>query len=287
MTVVRHYYEGYAGPLTARWQRTLVIFRYALADLFESQLFSVLFALCFLPSAVVMVLIYMRYNIEILIQLELDLEELVSIDAGFLASWMQAPQLGAAFVLVMLAGPTLVSPDLRNNALTLYLARSVSRRTYVTGKLMVLVMLCSMVTWVPAIGLVLFQAYLAGNGWLFDNASLLLAPMIVSLPWIVVLTLISLAVSSLVRWKVMSRLFFFGLFFMGAVISNALDAVFGGGLGSVFNVAHLSEIYVAGVYGIASEHDLGFVPAVLMFVLMAAASIFLLSRRLRALEHLS
>ena len=51
-----------------------------------------------------------------------------------------------------------MSPDLRNNGLPLYLSRPFSRTEYVLGKMSVLLILLSAITWVPGLLLFLFQA---------------------------------------------------------------------------------------------------------------------------------
>ena len=59
-----------------------------------------------------------------------------------------------ALFLAAFIGPGQISPDLANNALSLYLARPFSRVEYVLGKMSVLLILMSVMTWVP--GLLLF-----------------------------------------------------------------------------------------------------------------------------------
>ena len=64
--------------------------------------------------------------------------------------------------MALLVGPPLVSRDLRNNALPLYLCRPFSRTEYVMGKMSVMLILLSAITWVPQLLLFLFQSYLRG-----------------------------------------------------------------------------------------------------------------------------
>ncbi len=65
----------------------------------------------------------------------------------------------------MVAGPPLISSDLVNRGLPLYFARPLGRKEYVLGKLSVLVILLSPVTWIPQLlifGLHLLDASLQG-----------------------------------------------------------------------------------------------------------------------------
>jgi len=265
----------------------MVIFRYALASLFESRLFVIFFSFCFLPSVVAMVMIYMRYNLEMIMQFELRLNELLTINAEFFAQWVQLPQLAVTFVMIMLIGPTLVSPDLRNNALSLYLSRSISQPSYVLGKLLVLLVLCSVVTWIPALLLVLFQSYLAGSNWLMENLNLIIAPVLMSLAWIISLSMMSLAVSAWVKWKVISRLVFFGIFFMGSALSAIIREVFGGWTGSILSISDLSEVMIATLYGVTTWQRMPFSVAISVFIVITLGSAYLLSKRIRAFEVVS
>jgi hypothetical protein len=69
-----------------------------------------------------------------------------------------------ALFLAAFVGPGQVSPDLANNALSLYLARPFSRVEYVLGKMSVLAILMSLMTWMPGLLLFGLQGYL--EGWL-------------------------------------------------------------------------------------------------------------------------
>src|SRR5258707_13066390 len=58
---------------------------------------------------------------------------------------------------VRVNGPPLVSRDLRNNALPLYLCRPFTRTEDVLGKMSVLLILLSAITWIPQLLLFLFH----------------------------------------------------------------------------------------------------------------------------------
>ena len=75
---------------------------------------------------------------------------LISINVTFFMSLLGWQSMLALF-LASFIGPGQVSPDLANNALSLYLARPFSRVEYVLGKMSVLVILMSLMTWVPGL----------------------------------------------------------------------------------------------------------------------------------------
>src|SRR4029079_7899966 len=92
------------------------------------------------------------------------------------------------FLLAVLLGPALISRDLANNALPLYLCRPFSRAEYVMGKMSVVLILLSAIMWVPGLLLFLFQSYLGGWQWFTANLYLAGAIFVGSLVWMLLLT---------------------------------------------------------------------------------------------------
>src|SRR5262249_57699634 len=91
--------------------------------------------------------------------LQIDLANLLPIDGSFFLAFFNAQQT-FAFILTILIGPVLISRDVANNALPLYLSRPFSRAEYVAGKMNVLAIMISAITWAPGLLLFLFQSYL-------------------------------------------------------------------------------------------------------------------------------
>ena len=110
------------------------------ATCFNSKLFTAFFVICFLPLLVEAILIYLHHNVNALAIMKVNVRELIPIDAFFFQSFVNV-QGGFAFFVALLVGPPLVSRDLRNNALPLYLCRPFSRTEYVMGKMSVLLIL--------------------------------------------------------------------------------------------------------------------------------------------------
>ena len=235
MSVYGRTYRAYSGPLTPERRRFLVLARYGLGDLFASRAFLAFFVLCFVAPFITSLRIYLGHNIEAIGVLEIPqaiVDQLLGVDAAFFRNWVLIPQSFFAFFLAMIVGPALVSPDLRNNALPLYLARPIRRHEYVAGKLGVLFALLSAVTWAPALLLFWLQSYLAPLDWLSRHAQVAPALFIAAWAWIVTLSLVGLAISAVVRWKAVARLLFLALpFFLGAmgtVINLAFRTRWGG-----------------------------------------------------------
>ena len=248
MAVYDHSYKNYAGPLTPEWSRFLVIPRHAFRDVFKSKLFTAFFALCFIPLLVEAILIYLHHNVNALAILRVNVRELIPIDASFFQTFVNL-QGGFAFFVTLLVGPPLVSRDLRNNALPLYLCRPFSRAEYVAGKMSVVLILLSAITWVPQLILFLFQSYLEGGSWFINNLWIASAIFIGSVVWILLLALLSQAISALVKWRVIASGALIGLFFIPSIFGEVVNVIFRTRWGNVISLGALTRNISAGLFG--------------------------------------
>jgi ABC-2 type transport system permease protein len=248
MAVYEQTYRRYAGKLTPEWSRFLIIPRHAYRGVFSSKLFTAFFVLCFVPLLVEAILIYLHHNINALGIMRVNVRELVPIDGSFFQTFVQI-QAGFAFFVTLLVGPPLVSRDLRNNALPLYLCRPFSRTEYVLGKMSVLMILLSLITWVPQLLLFLFQAYLEGFTWLRENLWMANAIIISGLVWILLLGLLSQAISALVKWRVVASAALLGIFFIPSVFGEVFNQIFLTRWGSIISLNALMRNLYAGLFG--------------------------------------
>src|SRR5215210_3180445 len=222
MAVYEQTYKRYTGQLTPEWSRFLIIPRHAFRTVFNSKLFTAFFVICFLPLLVEAILIYLHHNISAIAIMKIDVRALVPIDASFFYTFVII-QGAFAFVVAILVGPPLVSRDLRNNALPLYLCRPFSRTEYVMGKMSVLLILLSFITWVPQLLMFLFQSYLEGFAWLRSNLWIASAIIIGGLVWILLLALLSQTISALVKWRIVASGVMLGIVFIPSAFAGIVN----------------------------------------------------------------
>jgi ABC-2 type transport system permease protein len=248
MAVYEQTYKRYAGNMTPEWSRFLIIPRHAYRAVFSSKLFTAFFAICFIPLLVEAVLIYLHHNITALAIMEVNVKQLIPVDNSFFETFVSI-QGGFAFFVAVLVGPPLVSRDLRNNALPLYLCRPFSRTEYVMGKMSVILILLSAITWVPQILLFLFQSYLEGFTWFRANLWIAYAIIISSLVWILLLALLTQTISALVKWRVVASAALLGLFFIPSVFGEFINVVFLTRWGNLISLSALTRSVTKGLFG--------------------------------------
>jgi ABC-2 type transport system permease protein len=288
MAVYERNYGRYKGPLTPVGSRFLILPRYAFREVFQSKFFVAFFTLCFAVPFAGLLMIYLHHNLAALKFLNLPLEQLkdaLPINATFFRRGLEL-QGSLAFILAMAVGPALIAPDLRNNGLPLYLSRPFTRTEYVLGKMMVLITLLSLITWIPGMLLFFFQAYLDGAGWLGENLGTGMAIFVGSWLWILVLSLVALAISAWVKWKPVARVTMLIVFFVLSGFARALNEALDTWWGWLASIWAATQNVWASLFGQTIDSDLA-MPVWAAWLSLAAACalcLWLLSRRIRAYE---
>ena len=299
MAVYEHLYGAYEGEPHSARERFLVIPRYALREVFKSKLLVTIFILCFIYPLVATILVYLHHNANALAVLQLNVRELLPIDASFFLTLLEV-QGAFAFILTVLVAPPLISRDLSNNALPLYLCRPLSRTEYVLGKMTVITFLLSLVTWIPGLLIFFFQASLSGFGWLWANLWMIWAIVFGCLIWIILLSLLSLAVSSLLRWRVVASGALLGIFFVPTAFGKIVNELFLTRSGHLISIWTTMRSIWRGLFGLfvretgrISDHPkFGNIALLepplwiscLVIALVGVVCVWLLARKVRAYE---
>jgi ABC-2 type transport system permease protein len=294
MAVYKRTYTRYAGDLTNERWRFTILARYALKTVFESKFNLILFLVALLPHVISIGLIYLRSHLDTLLQLNLpplEAVRFITIDGSFFLA-IFVIETFASFFLVALVGPGLVSPDLGNNAMPLYLSRPFSRTEYVLGKLAVLIGLTSLITWVPGLLLIGVQTSMVGFSWLWDNLRIVAGVFVGSWIWILTISLVALALSAWVKWKPIAVASLFGVFFVAAGFGNVSNMLLDTRWGLLINVATAMIMIWRWLFLGESDYRLGMppfgtVPAWTGFITMiviGAIALFMLNKKIRAAQ---
>lgn len=236
MAVYKRNYRSYAGPRTPMRSRWLAITRFSLAEVFASRVSVVLFVVCMVPALLSLVIIYVVNSETARLLLNLRGPAITIIDNRFFLYLLEIQGWLALFLTAWI-GPAMLSPDLTNGALPLFLSRPISRAEYVAGKMLVLVLVLSSVTWVPLLLLFGVQAQLA-EGWLKPYLFIVPALVAGAFLWIAILALLALAVSAWVRWRIVATGLMVALIFIPAAFGAVISAVLRTPWGLVLNVPY-------------------------------------------------
>jgi ABC-2 type transport system permease protein len=262
----------------------------------RSRFFRIFFLVCLIFPVFCALFVYLYHNLSALELLGLKPSNLMKIESQFFLNYLGFQSMLAFFVAAFV-GPGLVAPDLANNALPLYLSRPFSRTEYILGKLTVLVALLSAMTWIPGLLLYLLQGYLAGGTWMGDHTRIAAALVAGSLVWILLLSLLALALSAWVKWRPVAGGLMFGVFFVAAGMGVVSNRVLRIRWGHLLNISHLmGSVWVdmfeepmrrgagAAFFRVARGEEIPVWMCWAVLSAMCAACLWLLAHRVKGVE---
>lgn len=269
-------YRRYPGTRAPAGQAWLVIARSGIRMFFGKRAFLGLLLLSWFPFVVRAVQIYAAATLP---------------QAGFLRPTAETfrqfldQQDIFVFFITVYVGAGLIANDRRVNALQIYLSKPLTRAEYVFGKLTVLATFLILITWVPAIVLLIVQMAFAGN-IAFITANIFLFPAITVFAAIQV-TLVSatmLALSSLSRSsRYVGILYAAVIFFTQAVYGVMYAVTRSSAMSWISFSADLAEIGDA-IFRLPQRYDTPLPVAVFVVIAVVGTSAVVLERRVRGVE---
>lgn len=290
MSVYKRSYRPYAGPLTGTREQFLALVRYALAEAWASRVTAVLFVLCLAPAFISMITIYIMNNdtVRMLIGGNHGGPPLIAMDARFFYQLMFT-QCWPALALTAWIGPRLISTDMSNNALAIILSHPIDRTEYVLAKMTVLAGFLSAVTWLPLLLLFAFQSHLSATPWAASHLRIALGMFLGSWLWILLLSLMALALASWVKWRIVATGLLFGFIFVPAGVGSVFNVVMRTDWGNLINIPFIMTVLWRHLLGapvpdFMASHELPVVAMLLSLTAIGFACGAALNARIRARE---
>jgi len=189
------------------------------------------------------------------------------------------------FFITVYAGAGLIANDRRANALQIYLSKPLTRSEYVFGKLAILLTFLLLVTWVPAIVLLIVQTAFAGNFTFFRN-NVFLFPAITVFSFVQVVTVATamLALSSLSNSSRYVGILYAALLFFSQALFGVLRFVAGNTSLSWISIPFdLNQVGDA-IFRLPLRYDTPWALSLAALLALIAISAFVLERRVRGVE---
>jgi ABC-2 type transport system permease protein len=269
-------YRRYGGGRAPRGQGWTVIARAGIRSFFTKRAFLGLLILSWFPFVVRAVQIYAAAN--------LPQAAFLAPTADTFRQFLDQQEIFVFFVTVYV-GAGLIANDRRANALQIYLSKPLTRAEYVFGKLTILMTFLLLVTWVPAIVLLIVQIAFAGNFTFFTN-NVFLFPAITVFAFLQVLVVSAtmLALSSLSNSSRYVGILYAAVIFFTQAIYGVLYLVTRSTLLSWISVsANLTQIGDL-IFRLPLKYDTPWIVSLLVIVGLVVASGMVLERRVRGVE---
>jgi ABC-type transport system involved in multi-copper enzyme maturation permease subunit len=287
MAVYKHSYSAYTGKVTPAWTRVFVLARYAFAEAWSSKITIGLFTLCLLPCIASLIGIYLANNPLARALIGAKGEQFMAIGPGFFLKILQG-QCWLALVLASWIAPRTITFDLADSALPILLSHPISRVSYLLGKFLALFATLSAVTWVPCLLLFAYQGYSSAQPWAGGNLRIAAGLFAGSVIWITLLSILGLALSSWVKWRVVATGIIFAAVFIPAGVGGIVTAVLRTRWGFLLNLPFMITslwVRLLGAPGpINPRWSLPTEAIVAMLVLACVVCLVMLNKRIRACE---
>jgi ABC-2 type transport system permease protein len=270
-------YRRYGGEKARTGTGWMVITRAGLRTMFAKRAFLGLLLIAWFPFLVRAVQIYVAANVP-------QAGALVAVKADTFRQFLDQQRTFVFFITVYV-GAGLIANDRRANALQIYLSKPLSRGEYVFGKLAILMTFLAMVTWLPAIVLLMVQAAFAGNfTFLGNNAFLFPAITVFSFIEITVAASTMLALSSLSNSSRYVAILYTTVIFFTQAIYGVMYAVTRSTsmswLSFSANLAQLGDV----IFRQPPKYETPWPVALLVIVGLVVLSGVILERRVRGVE---
>jgi ABC-type transport system involved in multi-copper enzyme maturation permease subunit len=287
MSVYKHNYRAYTGRITPVWSRILVLARYAFEEAWSSKITVGIFTLSLLPCIIFLFQIYLANNPAARLVLGNQARRVLTIDGNFFLTVLQV-QSWLALVLTSWIAPRLISFDLADNALPIVLSHPISRFGYIFGKYIALFAALSVVTWVPCLMLFAYQGYSSQEPWFIANLPIAGGVLAGALIWIAFLSILGLALSSWVKWRVVATGTIFAAVFVPAGVGGIVTAVLRTRWGFLLNIPVMMSVLWQRLLGspdpFGSRYSLPTPAIAIMLALVCLICIAMLNARIRARE---
>lgn len=287
MSLYKHDYRTYTGRVTSLGSRIFVLSRYGFAEAWSSKITVGLFILCLLPPIGCLIVIYLANNPIARLLVGARGPQIVAIDARFFLRTLEV-QSWLALALASWIAPRLITFDLADNALPILLSHPISRFGYVLGKYIALFASLSVVTWVPGLLLFAYQGYSSPQPWAADNLTIAIGLLVGAVIWIAFLSILGLALSSWVKWRVVASGVIFAAVLVPAGVGAIVSQVLRTHWGFLLNLPVMMSVLWQRLLGVTSVIE----PAIslpteaiaTMLALICFLCVVMLNARIRARE---
>jgi ABC-2 type transport system permease protein len=269
-------YRRYGGGRAIPGRSWMVIARAGVISLIKKRIFLGILIFAWLPFIVRAVQIYITANYP-----------QASMFAPTAKTFREVLEQQDFFVFVMTIyiGAGLIAADRRANALQIYLAKPLMRSEYIAGKAAVLAFFLLLVTWVPAMLLLLIQVMFTGTfDFVKNNLFLVPAITVASLLQVLLATFTMLALSSLSKSSRYVSILYTGIIFFTGAIYGVLWGITGSTSVSWVSPVTSSAQVIDVIFRLPPRYATPWQVSLIVIVALITVSISVLERRVRGVE---
>jgi ABC-2 type transport system permease protein len=268
-------YRRYGGGRTAHGRAWWVIARTQLRAALKFRRFVVLLLFSCVP--------FIARGVQFYLASSFQQVSMLAPSAQTFREFLDQQGLFVFLLTIALGGA--IADDRRANALQLYLSRPLTRVEYVLGRLVPSLICLLGITFLPAMLLLMLQVAFSGStAFLQQNLFLLPAITLVSLTQALLSSFTILALSSLSKSRRFVAVMYAGIIFFTTAMYQVLRGITGSRAWAAISPRDMMDVLADTVFRIRSTPPVPVSVAILVIVLLIVGSIWILERRIRAVE---
>jgi ABC-type transport system involved in multi-copper enzyme maturation permease subunit len=269
-------YRRYGGGKAAAGRAWLVIARAGVMNMVRKRIFLALMIFAWCPFIVRAAQVYFA--------IYFPQASILAPTAQTFREFLEQQGIFVFFVTIYV-GAGLIAADRRANALQIYLSKPLLRSEYIAGKAAVLFFFLMLITWVPAMILLLVQVMLAGNfTFLKNNLFVIPAITVSALLQVLLASFTMLALSSLSKSSRYVAILYTGIVFFTWAIFGLLTGITGSNAMSWISPTESAAQVVDVIFRLPPRYLTPWQVSLLVVVAFIAVSISVLERRVRGVE---
>ena len=272
-------YRRYAGRREPGGRAWMVVAVNGIRTIIKKRLFLGLLLLAWIPFVVGAVMVYLNASFPQFTLLSMTAQRF----RDFLGT-----QDFFVFVITVWVGAGLIANDKRANALQIYLSKPLTRTEYITGKLVILAAFLLLVTWVPALLLLVLQVAFSGSfSFLRQNLYLFPAVTVFSFLQVLLAAFTMLALSSLSKSSRYVAILYAGAYLFSHAVFGVIYAITGSTKLSWLSLPGTLNQIGDIIFRLPPRYSTHAVVSLLAVAVVIGVSIWVLERRVRGVEVVS
>lgn len=272
-------YRRYAGRREPGGRAWMVVAVNGIRTIIKKRLFLGLLLLAWIPFVVGAVMVYLNASFPQFTLLSMTAQRF----RDFLGT-----QDFFVFVITVWVGAGLIANDKRANALQIYLSKPLTRTEYITGKLVILAAFLLLVTWVPALLLLVLQVAFSGSfSFLRQNLYLFPAVTVFSFLQVLLAAFTMLALSSLSKSSRYVAILYAGAYLFSHAVFGVIYAITGSTKLSWLSLPGTLNQIGDIIFRLPPRYSTHVVASLLAVAVVIGVSIWVLERRVRGVEVVS
>ncbi len=286
MTIKEKGYTHWDGELEERKLPWWPITRQGIKLTFKKKFFKFTFLVSFIPALVYLIGTYISERIEDFPFLQTEQVDFLNINPGYFEAYLTNSSLLFIMVIIlMFCGSSLISDDLKYNAMQLYFSRPLRVIDYFAGKISIILFFMLIFTLVPALVILLMKLIFSGSFKFFiDYPWLILSITGYSIVAGLFFSLYALFLSSLSKNRRYAGILIFAVYIFSDIVFGIFHRIFNSEYFVLFSIK--SNLKQLGEYLFKQKlsYDVPWYLSFLSILAICGLAVIVLRKKVRGVE---